>query len=348
MPDERKKAPSQGSSSFKGAPDAKRFKTKGNESRRFTLNVNTPEPPKQDAEHFVAHQRMQMLKGLRVYKPSKNSKKNPKPKETAPKKEKKDPLQVATGANDLKQKYMGKLEEGTFRMMNQLMCESESKDSHQFFQKNKEAFEQYHNGYRQQAHKWPLYPLHKIIEDLRKYPSGVLTSKVRRQLEENPDTEMKGIPKTWKIADLGCGDAELAERMTTHKVFSFDLVALNPRVTVADIAHVPLKDKSVDVVVLCLALLGTNYSDYLREAFRILRKGGTLKFADIANRVNAQPFLQLMRYHGFIKVNVDLESSDLFVFIDFKRTHSPHQDLDRMLSTMRLDEIVQPFQYKKR
>lgn len=42
------------------------------------------------------------------------------------------------------------------------------------------------------------------------------------------------------IADLGCGEAKLA-RSVKHRVLSFDLRAINPRVKVADISKLPLK-----------------------------------------------------------------------------------------------------------
>lgn len=63
-------------------------------------------------------------------------------------------------------------------------------------------------------------------------------------------------------------------------MFSFDLVAANSRVIACDMAHLPLKDGSVQVVVLCLALMGTNLADFLREAHRILVIGGLVKVKD--------------------------------------------------------------------
>lgn len=56
---------------------------------------------------------------------------------------------------------------------------------------------------------------------------------------------------------MGCGDAVLAQSIP-NKVHSFDLVAVNARVTACDMAHVPLKDGSVDIVIFCLSLMGIN------------------------------------------------------------------------------------------
>lgn len=62
-----------------------------------------------------------------------------------------------------------------------------------------------------------------------------------------------------------------------EKVHSFDLVSPNERVTACDMAHVPLEDASVHVVVFCLSLMGTNLADFLREAHRVLVPGGLVK-----------------------------------------------------------------------
>jgi ribosomal RNA-processing protein 8 len=53
---------------------------------------------------------------------------------------------------------------------------------------------------------------------------------------------------------MGCGDARLAQTVP-NKTHSFDLVSKNPRVTACDVAHVPLENESVDIVVFCLALM---------------------------------------------------------------------------------------------
>ena len=44
-------------------------------------------------------------------------------------------------------------------------------------------------------------------------------------------------PKSLVIADMGCGDAQLARTLPNH-VHSFDLVAVNDSVFVSDIANV--------------------------------------------------------------------------------------------------------------
>ena len=81
-------------------------------------------------------------------------------------------------------------------------------------------------------------------------------------------------PKRLAVADLGCGEAKIAltfQKDGAIRVHSFDLTAVNPFVTACDIARTPLADKSVDVAIFCLSLMGTNYLDFVAEAVRILR-----------------------------------------------------------------------------
>jgi len=63
---------------------------------------------------------------------------------------------------------------------------------------------------------------------------------------------------------MGCGEAHLALSVK-NKVHSFDLVAVNERITACDMAHVPLKDGCVDIVVFCLALMGVNIGSIILQ-----------------------------------------------------------------------------------
>ncbi|OJD29577.1 ribosomal rna-processing protein 8 [Diplodia corticola] len=105
--------------------------------------------------------------------------------------------------------------------------------------------------------------------------------------------QLKPLPRTRGtsiIADLGCGDAALATKLQPHlqplnlRVHSFDLAAPNPLITKADIANLPLPDGSVDVAVFCLALMGTNWLDFIDEAWRVLHWKGELWIAEIKSR----------------------------------------------------------------
>ena len=79
------------------------------------------------------------------------------------------------------------------------------------------------------------------------------------------------MPKSTRIGDLGCGEAQIAQSLVPkgfRQVWSFDLAKANAYVTVCNIRTVPLKSRSLDVVVFCLALMGTDFHDFLLEANR--------------------------------------------------------------------------------
>lgn len=59
-------------------------------------------------------------------------------------------------------------------------------------------------------------------------------------------------------------------------VHSFDLVSKEDFITACDIASVPLADKSLDIAVYCLALMGTNWSEFIVESNRCLKLNGQL------------------------------------------------------------------------
>lgn len=125
---------------------------------------------------------------------------------------------------------------------------------------------QYHTGFRRQVLSWPTNPVDHYISKFSTY-----------------------APKTI-IADLGCGDAALAKRLLPKGilVISFDLVSDHKFVVEADICQrVPLpgsedggssgesigEGQIIDVVVCALSLMGTNWVNCLREAWRILKAG---------------------------------------------------------------------------
>ena len=60
-----------------------------------------------------------------------------------------------------------------------------------------------------------------------------------------------------------------------------DLVALTPDVIECNMAHTPLKSGCHDVAIFCLALMGPDYQAYVREAARVLRRGGILWIAEV-------------------------------------------------------------------
>ncbi|KXS12499.1 hypothetical protein M427DRAFT_114003 [Gonapodya prolifera JEL478] len=176
-----------------------------------------------------------------------------------------------------------------FRFLNEKLYTTTSDAAWAMFQKDSEdgraMWESYHRGFRSQVEVWPVNPLDIIIQSLK-------------------SEYLKGGGKDLAVVDLGCGEAKLAQELTkgslpasrgspavgkvgenTVKVWSFDLCEDSQGwVTACDIKKVPLLSSSVDVAVFCLSLMGTNYIDFVKEATRLLKTGGTLKIAEVISR----------------------------------------------------------------
>ncbi|NXA43661.1 RRP8 protein, partial [Eudromia elegans] len=162
-----------------------------------------------------------------------------------------------------------------FRYINQQLYTCSSQEAARLFRSDPDAFHIYHRGFARQVARWPENPVQRIVRYLRQRPASLV------------------------VADFGCGDCTLASSVR-NKVHCFDLVALSPRVTVCDMAKVPLAAESVDVAIFCLALMGTNLQEILEEANRVLKQGGTLLLAEVASRfADLRAFLSALARLGF-------------------------------------------------
>eukprot|EP00581_Thalassiosira_minuscula_P032086 CAMPEP_0183769268 /NCGR_PEP_ID=MMETSP0739-20130205/20908_1 /TAXON_ID=385413 /ORGANISM="Thalassiosira miniscula, Strain CCMP1093" /LENGTH=569 /DNA_ID=CAMNT_0026008819 /DNA_START=178 /DNA_END=1887 /DNA_ORIENTATION=+ len=211
--------------------------------------------------------------------------------------------------SSLQKAFLERLTSSRFRELNEELYTHSSQHSFEHFTKNPELFDQYHVGFRKQVEDWPVNPVDVIYKKILKEYSN----------EKKKEKGQKGVKgekgKQVVVADFGCGDAKLAERLVAlrvgndgqtlsqaaskkkkvtnkaqdalcpFKVFSFDLVSGgNPLVTPADMSNVPLPDESVDVGVYSLALMGTNIADFVREAWRVLKFNGVLRVAEVRSR----------------------------------------------------------------
>ncbi|XP_067841652.1 uncharacterized protein rrp8 [Heptranchias perlo] len=217
----------------------------------------------------------------------------------------------------LRSKMEERLKSARFRYINEQLYTSTSGEAQRLFTRDREAFAVYHRGFTAQLERWPENPLDRIIQYIRnRTPSAV-------------------------VADFGCGDCKIA-RSVRNTVYSFDLVALNEHVTVCDMANVPLAAESVDIVVFCLALMGTNLLDFLKEASRVLKLGGILKIAEVASRFgDVRSFTNVLGVLGFKVISKDTESSYFYLF-DFRKCQPPREKGD-------LPQLeLKPCLYKKR
>ena len=196
------------------------------------------------------------------------------------------PLQRA-----MRQKLMG----AHFRHLNESLYTTPSSEARQLFETNPSFFDEYHSGFRRQVSTWPENPVDAYVKELRRRlragkpgkraPQSSLGTKSLLETSPLPRTN-----RTCRVADLGCGDASLAlqvskfEANSDIEVLSFDLQSKDPSVTKADIANLPLESGSVNVAILCLALMGTNWIEFIEEAYRILHWKGELWVAEIKSR----------------------------------------------------------------
>ncbi|PBP28944.1 ribosomal RNA-processing protein 8 [Diplocarpon rosae] len=185
-----------------------------------------------------------------------------------------------------------KLISARFRHLNQTLYTTPSAHSLSLFAENPEMFSEYHEGFRRQVEVWPENPVDGYLAQIldRGKIKGPHRGNPLNKATKITETALPRTESICTIADLGCGDAALATALQPHlkslklKIHSFDLQSPSPLVTKADIANLPLKDGTVDIAIFCLALMGTNWVDFIEEAFRILRWKGELWVAEIKSR----------------------------------------------------------------
>ena len=126
--------------------------------------------------------------------------------------------------------------------------------------------------------------------------------------------------KNHKVADFGCGENKFKNCVPHNQVISFDHVACDDSVIACDMRDVSqyLTDESIDVAVFSLALWGTNYKDYIKEAYRALSFGGQIHIAEPAKNYETaeseQELVTLISEAGF-KVVGSVERRDKFIYI---------------------------------
>ncbi|CZR62488.1 related to methyltransferase involved in pre-rRNA cleavage [Phialocephala subalpina] len=211
------------------------------------------------------------------------------------------PPKEASTLTPLQAGMRAKLISARFRHLNQQLYTTPSADSLSLFQSNPEMFTEYHEGFRKQVEVWPENPVDGYISDIitrgkiRGHEHKHQKQKKSQEIptDDSQSTNLVPLPRTEgtsTIADLGCGDAALSSALQPHtkklhlKIHSFDLQSPSPLVTRADIANLPLPSGSVDIAIFCLALMGTNWVDFIEEAFRILRWKGELWISEIKSR----------------------------------------------------------------
>ncbi|KAI0265153.1 methyltransferase-domain-containing protein [Gloeopeniophorella convolvens] len=236
------------------------------------------------------------------------------------------------------------LDGARFRVINENLYKSDSSQAHAMMREDPAVFSDYHKGFRQQVESWPSNPVSHYISALSSHPVRTV------------------------IADLGCGDAALARALIPkgYAVLSFDLVSDGAFITEADIfGHLPLPGSEDDgdddgskpgqghgqvvhVVVCALSLMGTNWPNCLREAWRILRPGGELKIAEVASRfTDVHQFHSLVKSFGFRHRSTD-DSNTHFTLFEFQKVGRKSRSEKEWRKILAKSEILKPCEYKRR
>jgi hypothetical protein len=120
------------------------------------------------------------------------------------------------------------------------------------------------------------------------------------------------------IVDFGCGENLFKECIPNNKVYSFDHVAIDDSVIACDMKNIGLDDESIDVAVFSLALWGTNSQDYIKEAYRALKRKGMIYIAepskDYETPKQQQELVNMINKEGFQQVG-GVENRGKFVYL---------------------------------
>lgn len=265
------------------------------------------------------------------------------------------------GDDDLLSHFREQLNASTFRLLNEQLYHSPNSFAAQLL-RDKGTFADYHVGYRQQLVQWPINPnefvASALLHDKRgRFPAVKNAGKAAESSSidnnnnntNNSNKAPSGIPLNWVVADMGCGDAQIAAKLSPlgYTVHSFDFCALNPRVTEADTTAVPLGDGSVDVCVFSLSLMATDYQRSLFEAFRILKPHRLLKIVEVRSRIPfPNRFAEMVCSIGFSLEHSDV-AGDYFVAFDFTKKEGVAAPNTTSLAHPP-EEVLLPSVYKKR
>jgi superfamily II DNA or RNA helicase len=180
---------------------------------------------------------------------------------------------------------------GDFSKMNNRWYASESTKTHDRLANNREEWAHYHTMYRQLRETWPVVPFKEEIRWL---------------------SERDG----YVVGDFGCGEAFIAaEAGDKHTIHSFDHVAIDQRVIACDIAHVPLEDDTLDLAIFCLSLMGSNFTDYIREAHRCLHIDGALHIWEAASYFDdVKKFAAALAKLGFGQIETNVEGAFVRIY----------------------------------
>jgi superfamily II DNA or RNA helicase len=176
-----------------------------------------------------------------------------------------------------------------------------SNNLHTLFKENPQLFEEYHTLSENNEKTFPQeeIPRNRIIAELD-------TIKTKRII---------------KIADLGCGKAHIAQHYNGDPRFQFhnyDHISTKSTIESCDISTLPLEDNTIEICILSLAMWGSNCTDYLREAKRVLETNGRLYIIEATKRWTDDETLPAGRLRKAVEdAGFEIRKSDIKKFTMF-------------------------------
>jgi superfamily II DNA or RNA helicase len=181
---------------------------------------------------------------------------------------------------------------GDFTKLNNRINNENSETTHHRMLKDPTEWEEYHRQYREARKTWNVIPYEEIVKRIKQLSPRLM------------------------IGDFGCGEAKILEEFGDKRVYSFDHVAINDKVTACNMKTVPLPDEAIDIAVFSLSLMGRNWSDYIAEAKRCLATNGYLLMAETTKSVKGRmsTIRDIIKKQGF-DIYSDEQRGD-FTFIE--------------------------------
>lgn len=180
---------------------------------------------------------------------------------------------------------------GDFSDMNKKWSTSRSDNTHERLAKDPTEWYYYHTLYSEKRKTWSEIPYVEIA----------------KKINVRPD---------WIVGDFGCGE-NLLSKEVKNKVYAFDHVAIDDTVYACDIKNAPIDDSVLDVAVFSLSLMGSNYVDYFKEAYRTLKIYGNIFVCEPAAKWEGreEELKKQLESVGF-KCFGAVKNTDKFIYID--------------------------------
>jgi len=178
---------------------------------------------------------------------------------------------------------------GDFSEMNKSWSTTRSENTFKRLKNNEKEWFYYHDMYKKRREFWDEIPYIEIA----------------KKIKERPE---------WIVADMGCGE-NLLSKEVSNKVHAFDYVAIDKNVIACDMSSIPLQENEIDAIVFCLSLMGSNYLDYINEAFRVVKPYGNLFICEPKKKVEKRIEVLKKEIESIGFKIIEVTSSSQFTYI---------------------------------